>query len=256
MIFNFRKIMFRIWYKFVNTVDRNAEVLFMNWGFSENDQEIPLEEADIPNRYSIQLYHHLASAVSLEGRDIVEVGCGRGGGLYYITRNFAPASAIGIDLDAVAVSFCQRHYTHKGLSFMQGDAQNLSLGSNSYDVVFNVESSHRYPNMAAFLSEVSRILRPKGYFLFTDFRYDTGMADFAKDLAQSGLVVLKERNINEEVIAALRLDDARRRYLVKKLTPRPMHGVALNFAGVVGSDTYKNLVERKYVYFSYILQKP
>jgi ubiquinone/menaquinone biosynthesis C-methylase UbiE len=254
MNLNFRENAFRLWYWYVNKIDRNAEVLFMNYGFDDN-QDIPLDNHDITNRYSIQLYHHLASATNLKDKDIVEVGCGRGGGLSYLTTKFSPSSAKGVDLNKQAVSFCNRHYNLNGLTFIQGNAENLSLESNSCDVVINVESSHRYPNMAAFLSEVKRILRPNGYFLFTDFRFDTDMNNFKRDLEQSGLVVLNERNINEEVLAALNLDDARRRDLVKRLTPKYINSIALNFAGVKGSKTYNNFVSRKYIYFSYILQK-
>ena len=50
--------------------------------------------------------------------------------------------------------------------------------------------------------------------------------------------VLKERFINEEVVAALKLDDEHKRKLVKKLTPRFLHKIALNFAGTIGSETY------------------
>jgi ubiquinone/menaquinone biosynthesis C-methylase UbiE len=250
-----RDIMFRIWYRYVNSIDKNAEVLFMNYGYHDDKEEILLNSLDSHNRYSIQLYHHLASAIDLKNKDVVEIGCGRGGGLNYIARNFSPASAIGVDLDKVAVSFCNRHYQKEGLSFIRGDAQNLSLESNSFDVVLNVESSHRYPDFSAFLSEVKRILRPKGYFLYTDFRHQTDMMNFHNTLAGSEFIVLKERKINNEVVAALNLDDERRRYLVKKLTPRPLHNIAMNFAGVPGSTTYNNFLTEQYVYFSYVLQK-
>ncbi|MEA3479364.1 MAG: class I SAM-dependent methyltransferase [Bacteroidota bacterium] len=255
MKFNIRESLFRIWYWYVNKADKNAEILFMNYGYSDKDQEIPMEEQDNPDRYAIQLYHHLASAAGIKNKDIVEIGCGRGGGLSYITRNFSPASAKGIDLDKQAVSFCKRHYALDGLSFLQGDAQNLSLKNNSCDVVINVESSHRYPDMAAFLGEVSRILRPGGYFLFTDFRYDYEMEDMKKELKLSGMIVLKEKIINQEVIAALELDDERKRKLVKKLAPKFLHKIALNFSGTIGSETYQRFVSHKYIYFSYVIKK-
>lgn len=256
MKFNIRESLFRIWYWYVNKADKNAEILFMNYGYSDKDQEILMDEQDKPNRYAIQLYHHLASAVGIKNKDIVEIGCGRGGGLSYITRNFLPASAKGIDLDKQAVSFCKRHYALDGLSFLQGDAQNLNLKNNSCDVVINVESSHRYPDMAAFLEEVSRILRPGGYFLFTDFRYDYEMEDMKKELKSGGMIVLKEKIINREVIAALELDDERKRKLVKKLAPKFLHKIALNFSGTIGSETYDRFVSHKYIYFSYVIQKP
>jgi ubiquinone/menaquinone biosynthesis C-methylase UbiE len=255
MNFNIRNKLFQIWYRYVNKIDTNAEVLFMNYGYSSDNEEIPLEKQDLVNRYSIQLYHHLANEIIIKDKDIVEIGCGRGGGLNYITRTFLPASAIGVDLDKVAVSFCNRHYSNESLSFIEGDAQNLSLEAASCDVVLNVESSHRYPDMKAFLGEVSRILRPKGYFLFTDFRFATDMEKFKKDMSESGFTELKQQKINKDVIAALVLDDTRRRNLVSKLIPRFLRGVALNFAGVPGSETYNNFLSEKYVYFSYVLQK-
>ncbi|MCK5171493.1 MAG: class I SAM-dependent methyltransferase [Bacteroidales bacterium] len=255
MKFNFRESLFRIWYWYVNKVDKNAEVLFMNYGFAEKDQSIPLDEKNEPNRYSIQLYHHLASATEIKNKDIVEIGCGRGGGLSYITKSFSPATAKGIDLDKQAASFCNRHYKLDGLSFAQGDAQNLSLEDNAYDVVINVESSHRYPDKGAFLGEVSRILRPDGYFLFTDFRYDYEIEEMKKQLDSSGLTVLKERFITQEVVTALKFDDERRRKLIKKLAPKFLHKIALNFAGTIGSETYNQFASGKYVYFSYVLQK-
>jgi SAM-dependent methyltransferase len=255
MTINLREKMFRAWYWYVNRVDKNAEVLFMNFGHNDSNKRIPLKEENEPNRYSIQLYHHLACEIDINNKDIVEIGCGRGGGLSYITSEFKPASAKGIDLDKRAINFCSNYYKLNGLSFIQGDAQNLSLGENTCDVVINVESSHRYPDMMAFLGEVSRILRSDGYFLFTDFRYDFEIEGMKKELERSGLTVVKESIINNEVVAALELDDMRKRRLVKKLTPKILHKTALNFAGAVGSETYKQFSSGKYVYFSYVLKK-
>ena len=250
-----REACFRIWYWYVNKADKNDEILFMNFGYHDQDRHIAIDEESEPDKYSLQLYLHLISAVETEKKDIVEVGCGRGGGLSYIARSFPIASALGIDLNKRAVRFCNRHYQMKGLSFSQGDAQKLQLENDSCDIVINVESSHRYPNMTAFLKEVFRILRPGGYFLFTDFRYDNEMEELKKDLEESGLTVVKEKNINQEVTAALALDDGRRRDLIYKLAPKFLHNLALNFAGAKGSNTYINFATKKYVYFSILFQK-
>ncbi len=255
MKFNLRESMFRIWYWYVNKIDKNADILFMNFGYYDKDMELQLSENNELNRYSIQLYHHLASEVEITNKDIVEIGCGRGGGLSYITNNFSPASSKGIDLDKLAVSFCNSHYTSENLSFTQGDALNLKLEDNSCDVLINVESSHRYSDMEAFLREVYRILRPDGYFLFTDFRYHNEFEEMKKKLDISGMKVLKERRINEEVIAALELDDERKRKLVEKLVPKYLRKIALNFGGTIGSETFNNFTTGRYDYFSYVLKK-
>ncbi|BDX38885.1 hypothetical protein CYCD_22400 [Tenuifilaceae bacterium CYCD] len=69
------------------------------------------------------------------------------------------------------------------------------------------------------------------------------------------MTVVNENIINKEVIAALELDDNRRRKLIKKLAPKFLHKIALNFAGTVGSDTYNKFASNKYIYFSYVLKK-
>ena len=250
-----RDWIFRVWYWYVNKSDKNAEILFMNYGYADTNPTIILETQDERNRYSIQLYHYLVSAIELKNKDIYEIGCGRGGGLEYITRLFSPTSARGIDLDKHAIAFCNRHYELNGLSFLQGDAQKLPLDNNSCDVVINVESSHRYLDMNLFLREVYRILRPGGYFLFTDFRYDFEIPFLQKELQSFGMSQLKEEFITQQVVAALELDDGRRRKLVEKLTPRFLHKTALNFAGTIGSETYSQFVSRKYVYFNYVFRK-
>jgi ubiquinone/menaquinone biosynthesis C-methylase UbiE len=252
---NLRNWLFRIWYWYVNKIDRKGEILFMNFGYADSAGSLAVPPRDEGNRYSIQLYHHLASAVDLKSLDVTEIGCGRGGGLAYIMEQCSPASAVGIDLDRQAIAFCNRHYALEGLSFLQGDAQNIPLDNNSCDVVINVESSHRYPDMRQFLGEVYRILRAGGYFLLADFRYDYEIPALQKELQSSGLIQLKEEFITGQVVNALELDDGRKRKLVEKLAPRFLHKTALNFAGAIGSRTYDQFVSREYVYFSYIFQK-
>ena len=251
-----RELMFKGWYWYVNNIDKNADVLFMNYGYTHPKMPVSLVPDDEPNRYSAQLYHLLGKSTELKDKDIAEIGCGRGGGLSYITRTFAPATALGIDLDKRAAEFCNKHHNHKGLSFAQGDAQNLSfLKDNSFDAILNVESSHRYPNMNLFLKEVHRLLRPGGHFLFTDFRWDWEKTELKQQLADSGLCILKEDMITNHVVDALKADDQRKRALVKKLVPGFVHSAALNFAGTVGSTTFNHFASRKYEYYHYVMQK-
>jgi len=255
MKLNFRDWLFRIWYWYVSNIDKNAEIIFMNYGYSSPDQKVDLDPKDEPNRYSIQLYHQLAAAVDLKDKSLLEIGSGRGGGLSYIAKNFPISSAMGVDLNQRASNFCNKYYNIKGLSFKQGDAQNLKIEDNTYDAIVNIESSHRYPNMNAFLGEVKRILKPGGYFLFSDFRYDYEMADIKLDLEKTGFIQIKEEMITPKVVKALDMDDERKRKLVKRLAPRFLWNIALNFAGTKGSETYQNFASGKYEYFTYILQK-
>jgi len=253
---NIISLVFKALYWYISTVDKKKEVLFMNYGYHDSSEKIELLDIDEINRYSIQLYHRLAKMVDIKDKDIVEIGSGRGGGIAYITKRFEPASALGIDLDAKAAKFGNAHYKIDGLTFKQGNAQHLDLADDSIDIIFNVESSHRYPNMQLFLNEVYRALKPGGHFLFTDFRYKKEMDALIQLLAQYKFVKFDEQFINKEVVKALELDTIRREALVEKYAPFFLHKTFHDFAGNCGSPTFNNLISGEMIYFVFCFQKP
>jgi ubiquinone/menaquinone biosynthesis C-methylase UbiE len=246
---------FRRWYRFVNNADKKAEVVFMNYGFADDTHNMPLNANDEPNRFPIQLYHQLVKPHDLQNKDILEIGCGRGGGLAFLTKLLHPSSATGVDLDPTAVEFCNKHWSKPGLKFIQGNAQNVPLPDNSFDVIINVESSHRYEDLNLFLSEVKRLLKPDGVFLLTDFRGKDKMPVLMNHFGGSGLEIIGNDDVTPQVVKALELDDHRRRYLVKALVPKFMHWIALDFAGAKGSPTYRKFSSGKWIYFNYHFKK-
>ena len=250
-----KKLIYRFWYWYLSAIDEKGDILFMNWGYDNENEEIQLTAGDEPNRYSIQLYHRLAQKVDIKCKDILEIGCGRGGGLDYIARTFKPATALGIDLEQRATDFGNKHFKVEGLSFKQGDAQNLPFDDSSFDVVLNVESSHRYPDMHKFLTNVERILKPNGYFLFTDFRETFDVPELLKMIKLFDFEWIDKERINKQVLRGLNNDSERRRQLVKRYIPGFLHKTALNFAGVSDSHIYKMIESGEYEYFIFILRK-
>jgi ubiquinone/menaquinone biosynthesis C-methylase UbiE len=175
------------------------DVVFFNFGYEEDPpMALPLEPSDEPNRYCIQLYHQTASQVDLAGKKVLEVSCGAGGGASYIARNLGPAAYTGLDLNPASIELCRERHDVPGLDFVQGDAQNLPFPDESFDAVINVEASHQYPDFRGFLAEVARVLRPGGYFLYTDSRRPFAVADWDAALADAPLRQISERNIVDE----------------------------------------------------------
>jgi ubiquinone/menaquinone biosynthesis C-methylase UbiE len=252
---DYTELKFKFVYWLVNKLDRNKNLYFMNFGYSEPDKLMSLDSDNEVNRYCTQLYDHLAALVDLKDKDLVEIGSGRGGGLAFIAKNHSPRSLRGFDISKSAISFSNHQHKTANLSFQYGNAQDIPLENNSCDVVINVESSHRYLQMDKFLSEVVRILKNGGHFLFTDFRYDFEWEELNQLFINSKLKILFEKDITANVVKALELDDERRRNLVKELAPKFMQKAMLNFSGTIGSETYDYFLNRKYVYKSYAFQK-
>jgi len=254
----FRRVMLRTWYEALVVIDRQKQITFMNYGYVDLDStkdELTLAAENEPNRYAIQMYHHVAGAIDLRDKDVVEIGSGRGGGAAYVRRTFNPKSMRGIDISSNAVDFCNKHYANDGLSFSQGDAENIPLADESIDAVINVESSHCYGSMPKFLTEVYRVLRPGGYFLFADHRDQDKLDLLRQQLHDGGFTIAAETDITANVVAALRLDDDRKRDLIRNTCPRYLQKEAGEFAAMAGTRTFDSFASHESLYLSFAAQK-
>lgn len=197
------------------------EVVFFNFGYEEDPpMGLPLEPSDEPNRYCIQLYHVTASQVDLTGKKVLEVSCGAGGGASYIMRALGPAAYTGLDLNPASIERCRNTHNILGLEFVQGDAQNLPFPDESFDAVINVEASHQYPDYFRFLTEVARVLRPGGHFLYTDNRRPQAAAWWDTVLSKAPLRQVSQRDILEEAKRGLAANTQRsHEVLSRRLSP-------------------------------------
>ncbi|MDQ8039284.1 MAG: class I SAM-dependent methyltransferase [Rickettsiella sp.] len=121
----------------------------------------------------------------------------------FLVRYKKPRSFIGIVSDS-AINWCKTHFQFKNTSWVQGYAELLPVANASTDVIINVEYSHCYPSMTNFLKEVSRILRPNGYFAFCDLRRSLGIKSLDTAITKSGLDLIKQQEITLQVLNALK----------------------------------------------------
>lgn len=252
-----RKALWRFWYPFLTRRLRGDEVLFLNYAYEEEPPlNIPLAPADEPNRACIQLYHHVATQAPLRGKNVLEVSCGHGGGAAYLTRTFQPNSYTALDLNPTGIRFCQQRHRIDGLTFVQGDADNLPFGRDTFDAVINVEASHCYPNFPRFLTEVARVLRPGGHFLHADFRFADGLSKWEQAINAAPLKTLHMRNINAEVLRGMDRNSPRSLDLIARNLPKFLHSLGRDFAGTKESRIYNALSRGELTYRSYCLERP
>ncbi|KZS54737.1 fatty-acid O-methyltransferase Mtf2 [Mycobacterium ostraviense] len=228
-------------YMYSSSTKRYAgdELVFLNTGYEEEPpMAIPLEPADEPERYSIQLYHRVAAQVNLAGKRVLEVGAGHGGGASYLTRTLHPESYTGLDLNPAGIAFCQKKYDVPGLDFVQGDAQNLPFADESFDAVINIESSLYYPDFSRFLGEVARVLRPGGHFLYTDFRLPFNIAAWETALANAPMRIVSQTEINDEILRGYEKLAPSWKALHDRHTPRLLRGAYVKLFALDGKTTH------------------
>ena len=247
--------MWRWWYQRLAKAKAWGDFGFMNYGFIDSDQPT-LEPEDEPDRPFIQLYHMNIRDVDLEGKQVLEVGSGRGGGAHWIARTYNPDSLTGLDYSAAAVNLCSRMYGRQGnLRFIEGNAMKLPFENDSFDVVYNVESSHCYSDMFAFIHEVFRVLRPGGYFAWTDFRDEKRMQEIREIFDTTEFSIVKNADITTEVIAALDQISDDKQSRIEKGTGRIIRRSFETFAGVRGTPVYESFQNGSLRYYRYLLRK-
>ncbi len=231
---------------------------FMNYGYfpKSNDPPLTLGKDSKPPCYSTQMYHFLATKVPIAGKDVVEIGSGRGGGANYIAKHLNPNNYIGIDLAQNAVDLANKNYSLPNLTFLQGSAEAIPLPDQSVDVVLNVESCHSYGSVPLFLNEVKRVLKPGGHFLMVDFRNSQeNMLILKNELSASKLELREQEDISTNVVQAIEADDETKRKRIEAFVPKRWQKLFSDFAGVVGSRFHLTLKEGTRTYWRFHLVK-
>jgi ubiquinone/menaquinone biosynthesis C-methylase UbiE len=253
----FKRLLWRRWYQYLAGY-KLSDWRFMNYGYASLDpseEGLVLSPEDEPNRHAVHLYHQVATGSVLAGRKVLEVGCGRGGGAAFVKQYHRPMQMTGVDFSARAVRFCQDHYHAEGLSFMRGDAEALPFGDRSFDAVINVESSHCYGSMPAFLREVRRVLRPGGALLFADLRARHERDLLHRQLVETGMAVREKQDITGNVVEALHRDSERKARLIQRSANKYLIGTFREFAALEGSKVFESFKKGSMVYVRYALQK-
>ena len=232
----FQKRVWKWWYQRLGKRAQDSGWTFMNYGYKNNaNKHLDLDSKDEKDRMFIQLYSYVASQVPIENLKILEIGSGRGGGAFTLSKKL--------------------HKNVSNLGFIRGDAENLPFEDESFDVVINVESSHCYGNMQRFVNEVYRVIRPGGYFSWADLRAKDMVQDTEKIFKNSLFKCKSTSDITSDVLRALDEIHEAKIEMIERHVPKALRNAFLDFAGAKGSKIYNAFKKRDAVYLAKVLQK-
>ncbi len=211
---------------------------FLNYGYVQNDNpsfaKVTPRESDF-DANSRRLVYEVIGDCPLDDLDVVDVSCGRGAVSIAVQGHFRPKSYLGIDLSSEAIAFCRGHRQMPNFQFEEGDAESLQLANESRDVVINIESSHNYPRIGKFFHECFRVLRPGGWFLYTDLLAPSAFDRHTQLLQAIGFTKTRDADITSNVLLACD-ETAERRMAV--YTDSAERSYMADFLAAPGSETY------------------
>ncbi len=240
-----------------NATEFGRYAVFLNWGYTPNDNpdyaRVDLPERTV-NRNPTRLVVELIGDAPLRPDDrVLDVACGRGGTVTVFRNYFRVGPVYGLDLSDEAIAFCKKTHLWPDTHFTAGDSENLPFDDGVMDIVSNIESSHCYPNIAAFYGEVWRVLKAGGRFLYTDMLHLARIPDLERALTGLGFEIERKRDITSNVL--LSCDEIAKANT--RLYSKGNHeNVISNFLATPDSRIYKEMQTGQQQYVMYKIRKP
>jgi len=132
----------------------------------------------------------LASLVSLEGANVLELGCGSGAFARKLLKETGVASVTALEVDAVQHAKNLAAPPVEGVRFDVGGAERIPCGDATMDGVVMMKSLHHVPmaQLDQALREIARVLKPGGWAYLSEPLYAGPLNDIIKLFHDEGVV--------------------------------------------------------------------
>lgn len=100
------------------------------------------------------------------GRQVLDLGCGYGWHCKYASDHGA-ASVLGVELSAKMLEQARRKNSGAGITYRQGDMEELEFPAGSFDIVLSSLAFHYAKDFGRLVQQIHRWLIPGGGFVFS-----------------------------------------------------------------------------------------
>ena len=120
------------------------------------------------SRHAKKLYPAMLSLIETQKKvKILDLGCGTGTMMQLLLKQNANYQLTGLDLSPEMINQAQDKLKD-GVDLIICDSEKQPFDAASFDLVYCNDSFHHYPDPAAVLNEVARVLKPQGCLIIGD----------------------------------------------------------------------------------------
>ncbi|MEA3454379.1 MAG: class I SAM-dependent methyltransferase, partial [Candidatus Caldatribacteriota bacterium] len=123
-------------------------------------------------KHGIEHVERLLRYVSLKGnQSYLEVGCGNGHVCKHLARKYH-WKITGTDVDPEMIKFAKEDIDDiPHIRFFEINATKMPFKDNEFDIVLSFGVMHHIGDWERALEEISRVLKPQGFFIFGELAY-------------------------------------------------------------------------------------
>jgi len=267
----------------ITYANRTFEFTFNTWGVAPSDFG-----EDDPQRHGKTSYSYFSKSAEVQQQltkadgkvQIVEIGCGTGAGASHLSQNVFPNSKyMAIDMQKAAIDTCNRLHASDRLECVHipqgvgnaGGAVPLADSSADFVIILETHIAEQSigPEEKAIFAEVTRVLKPGGYFLWGNALPTGVWHDAEKYLPTIGYTTVDRWNNTLGAVRARDEDSPRcdavieavKKHFVAFEVPyfgEPCHDVIskliLNFYRDKGTALYDKMVQGFHSYMHYVFK--
>lgn len=131
--------------------------------------------------------------IDLEGKVIMDAGCGSGYSTELILNTFNPSKIIAFDYMTEQINLAAKRKLN--INFTVGDITKIDYPNESCDAVFVFGVIHHIPIWKQALSELVRVLKPGGVLLIEEPKYGFTWEELKNGIIKSGFEILECKKI-------------------------------------------------------------
>ena len=126
--------------------------------------------------------HHMAALDLRDGQSVVDVGCGFGGTLHMVDKDFL-GKLTGVNIDPRQIALAREGAWRNPVDWLTCDASAFSEGRLAWaDRILSLEAMFHFPDPAGFFAACARALRPGGRLVVSTILLDRSLS--ARAVAQ------------------------------------------------------------------------
>jgi len=182
----------------------------INFGYwkSKKKDEISIEERIYSQKV---LYEKIFTLLPKKKfKTILEIGCGRGHGVYWLNKK--NIDCYGIDAFKEQVNKCKKNYPKISNKYYQGVAEQINFESNFFDGIFSIEATQHFISFKDFAKEAYRVLKFSGVLCITTYFFNSQKSKYKTNqfipnsIEGTHNAIILEQAINYLIDAGFSLD--------------------------------------------------